>query len=203
MSSTGSTILVVDDDVGFCAYVASILEDAGLTSRRALTGQAAIEAARAELPALVLLDVNLPTLSGYEVCRALRQEWGDELPIILVSGVAVDSFDRVAGLLLGGDDYLVKPFAPDELLARASRLIDRSPRATNGKRLTPREFEVLGLLADGLGPTAIGRRLLVSPRTVGTHVEHIYRKLGVHTRAEAVVHAYRHGLVSSPLAVPT
>jgi two-component system nitrate/nitrite response regulator NarL len=105
----------------------------------------------------------------------------------------------VAGLLLGADDYVVKPFAPDELLVRARGLLRRAGErkvAANGYELTRRELEVLGLLADGLGQREIAHRLVISPKTVGTHVERILSKLGVHTRAHAVAMAFRHGLLS-------
>ena len=200
----GRPVLVVDDDEGFCTLATCLLESAGYSVRRALTGQEALESAHSERPALVLLDVHLPDLSGYEVCRSLRKELGDDLPIMFVSGERTESFDRVAGLIIGADDYLVKPFAPDELLARVRRLIEQSLRAAStadsqasrgGVGLTRRELEVLGLLAEGLGPAEVGRRLDISRKTVGTHIEHIYRKLDVHTRAEAVARAYQQGLV--------
>src|SRR6266849_1295009 len=82
------------------------------------SGNDVIDAARLELPRLVILEVTLPALSGYEVCHQLREEFGEGLPIILVSGERTEPFDRVAGILIGADHYIVKPFAPDELLAR-------------------------------------------------------------------------------------
>ena len=102
--------------------------------------------------------------------------------------------DRIAGLLIGADDYLVKPIAPDELLIRIRALVGRAPAAArNG--LTPREQEVLTLLADGLSQAAIAGVLVIAPKTVATHIERILEKLGVHSRAEAVAAAYRHALV--------
>ena len=73
----------------------------------------------------MILDVRLPDLSGYEVCRELRDRLGASVPVMFVSGERIESFDRVAGLLVGGDDYLVKPFELDELVARARRLVER------------------------------------------------------------------------------
>jgi DNA-binding NarL/FixJ family response regulator len=136
--------------------------------------------------------------SGYEVCRALRRSFGPELPIVFLSGVRTESYDRVAGLLVGADDYLVKPYAGDELLVRVRRLLPRSSGPTNGgKTLTKREEEVLGLLAEGLAQDAIANRLSISTKTVGTHIEHILSKLGVHSRAQAVALAYRDELVAA------
>jgi DNA-binding NarL/FixJ family response regulator len=151
---------------------------------------------RRERPALVILDIQLPGLSGYEVCRRVRDE-ESALPILFISGERTDELDRVAGLLLGGDDYLVKPFSADELLARVRSLLRRSNNGHSVK-LTNRELTVMRLLAEGLGHIEIGRRLVISPKTVGTHVEHIYEKLGVHNRAEALVAAYRERVLAPP-----
>ena len=123
------SILIVDDDAAFRALVGVLLSRAGFaTTVEAVTGEEALAAVRAERPALVLLDVFLPGINGYEVCRTLRDEFGDDLPIIFVSGERVEPSDRAVGLLVGGDDYLVKPVDPDEFLARVRRAIDRSRR---------------------------------------------------------------------------
>jgi DNA-binding NarL/FixJ family response regulator len=147
-------ILVVDDDPRCRALVAE------------------------EAPALVVLDVNLPSVSGYEVCRRLRDRNGTGLPIVFLSGERVESFDRVAGLLIGADDYVVKPFAPDELVARVQRLLGRlhAPAQPRGlSHLTKRELEVLGLLAEGKSQPELADSLVISQKTVGTHIEHISR----------------------------
>jgi DNA-binding NarL/FixJ family response regulator len=145
---------------------------------------------------VVLLDVGLPRLSGYEVCRRLRATKDGTLGIMFVSGSRVDPLDRVAGLSLGADDYLVKPFDPDELLARVRALVRRR---RGGSRvvaeLTPRELQVLRSLAEGRSQGEIAAALVISPKTVGTHVENILRKLDVHSRAQAVAVAYRSGIL--------
>ena len=147
-------------------------------------------------PAAAILDVNLPGMSGYQVCDALRRTYGADLPILIVSGERTESFDRVAGLLLGADDYLSKPFEPGELLVRIAALVDRRAAPPARKRhLTQREREVLALLAEGLGQDDIATRLVISKKTVGTHIEHILGKLGVRNRAQAVAAAYRESLV--------
>ena len=101
----------------------------------------------------------------------------------------------MAGLLVGADDYLVKPVARDEIVARVRRQLARAPDSAARPRLTEREDEVLRLLAAGLAPAQIASELSISPKTVATHVEHIYAKLGVHTRAQAVARAFRLALV--------
>ena len=192
-------ILIVEDDAGVRGLLTELLEGAGYATRCAQTGEEGLALARAERPALAILDVSLSGLSGYEVCRALRDDLGERLAIMFVSGARTESFDRVAGLLVGADDYLSKPFAPDELLARVRALLRRSAAPAAAESLTRREREVLGLLAAGLERSEIARQLVISPKTVGTHVEHILGKLGVHTQAQAVARAYREGLVETPV----
>src|SRR5207248_4867867 len=150
-------------------------------------GEEALAFAELERPDAALLDVNLPGICGYEICAALRRRYRDELAIVFVSGERVESFDRVAGLLVGADDYIVKPFAPDELLARLRAALRRlEPNAGVAPLLTPREREVLTLLAEGLEQNEIAERLVISPKTVGSHIERILGKLGVRSRAQAV-----------------
>jgi DNA-binding NarL/FixJ family response regulator len=195
----GNTVLIVDDDPVIRSAIATILADAGYATSEADSGAEALRAARSEAPALVLLDVNLPGMCGYEVCRLLRDEFGDQFPIVFVSGARTESFDHVAGLLLGANDYISKPFREDELLARVQSLLLRrravAARAL-AQRLTARELQVLRLLSTGLGPDDIARLMVISPKTVGAHVEHIYMKLGVQTRAQAVAVAYRGELLN-------
>lgn len=195
------SVLVGEDDDGLRALIVHAFEREGFATAAAADGTAALEAARVQRPLLAVLDVNLPGASGYEVCRLLREAYGLELPIILISGERTESFDRVAGLLIGADDYLVKPFAPEELLARVRGLLRRAGSDGHRKRplgLTARELEILHLLADGRRQGEIAVDLVISPRTVSTHIERILGKLGVNSRAQAVAYAYREGLVRSP-----
>jgi DNA-binding response OmpR family regulator len=189
-------ILVVDDDERVCELLRGLLGGEGARVLCLRTGEAALRAAGRERPSLVVLEVKLPGISGYEVCRALRDRYGAGLPIVFVSGDRTQPHDRVAGLLLGADDYLAKPFAPDELLVRTRALLRRERRA--GAALTARELEVLSLLAAGVRPDQIAAALVISPKTVRTHIERILGKLDVHSRAEAVALAYRERLVPLP-----
>lgn len=209
-AAVGELVLVVDNDPLFRTFVRELLERAGFDVVEADDGEAALEVASRRKPDLVLLDVCLPRASGYEVCRELRDRFGDALGIIFVSGKRIESLDRISGLLLGADDYVVKPFEPDELLARARtvlRRISRPSESSNGNghavsngsgdsELTPRELEVLQLLAEGLTQTQIARQLVISPRTVGTHIQNLLGKLGVHSRAQAVALAHRMDFVA-------
>jgi DNA-binding NarL/FixJ family response regulator len=111
----------------------------------------------------------------------------------------METYDRVAGLLLGGDDYVIKPFEPEELIARVRRAITRTAQSeqtlsSEKFRLTPREEEILRLFADGLGPQAISDRLQISAKTVSSHTQRLLPKLRVHRGTEAVALAYREGL---------
>jgi DNA-binding NarL/FixJ family response regulator len=146
----------------------------------------------------VLLDVQLPGLNGYEVCRELRHRYGDSIAIVFISGERTEALDRAAGLLLGADDYVIKPVDPGELIARVRRLVgwQRSNGAAAGSNvklgsLTQREHEVLDLLAEGLRQDEIASRLVISPKTVATHIQRILGKLEVRSRAQAVAIALR------------
>jgi len=194
-------ILIVDDDASSRELVRCLLEGSGYSTVEADTGEAALVKAGEHMPSLVLLDVHLPGVSGYEVCRQLRELFGQKLPIVFVSGDRTEAHDRVAGLMIGADDYVVKPFNAEELVARVRRLLMRADEPANGgppdssAGLTEREQEVLQLLAEGLTQNAIAAELFISPKTVATHIQRILGKLGVHSRAAAVSRAYRLGLV--------
>jgi len=175
-----------------------VLRRVGYTTYEAETGEEALAAAKRERPALVILEVSLPGVSGYEVCRELKDEFGEALPIVFISGTRTEPADRVAGLLVGGDDYVTKPFDPNELLARVRRRLG-SPRADGptARKLTRRELDVISLLVEGLTQAEIAEKLFVSPKTVGKHIEHILAKLGVHSRAQAVALAVRDELIEN------
>ena len=186
-------VLVVDDDPVICDLVAMTLGEHGYAVRRASDGREMLYFIGRELADVVILDVHLPDISGYALCRRLRDDYGDGVGIILISGQRKESMDRVAGLLLGADDYMVKPFILEELVARVQRLARRArplPR-TVVAGLTKRELEILRLLACGLDHTDIARDLVITPKTVEKHIEHILLKLGVHSRAQAIALAFQ------------
>jgi DNA-binding NarL/FixJ family response regulator len=201
VTAAAPTVLVVDDDSGFRDLSRTLLERAGLRVETAAGAREALAAYDEVAIDLVLLDIRMPETSGYELYRELRER-DDELPIIFVSGDRVEPYDRVVGLMLGADDYLVKPFDPEELVARVRRSLIRrtrdSARTKNGDllaELTRREREVLSLLAAGRSARQIARQLVISPRTVGTHIQNVLSKLGVHSRAQAVALAHGAELV--------
>jgi two-component system nitrate/nitrite response regulator NarL len=151
-------------------------------------------------PLLALVEVNLPEVSGYEVCHELFDKYGDDVAVIFLSADRTEPYDRVAGLLLGATDYIVKPFDSDELLARVRSALRRSEQGGRygtgevGAHLTAREREVLNLLAGGFNQGEIASKLFISPKTVGTHIQRVLTKLGVHSRAQAVAVAHEQGL---------
>jgi DNA-binding response OmpR family regulator len=196
-------VLVVDDDPVICDLVAATLTEHGYPTRRASDAREALYLVEREIPDVVVLDVHLPDISGYQVCRRLRDDHGDSVGIILISGERKESMDRAAGLLLGADDYIVKPFVLDELLARVQRLARRSrPIArTVVAGLTRRELEILRLLACGMDHVDIARDLVITAKTVEKHIEHILLKLGVHSRAQAVALALQQEPMQQPAMV--
>ena len=116
-------VLVVDDDPHIRQLLVFALEKAGLVAREATDGEAALDAVAQQRPDLVVLDINMPRMDGLEVCRRLRAQ-GD-LPILFLSS-RDDEIDRVLGIELGGDDYVVKPFSPREVVARIQAILRRT-----------------------------------------------------------------------------
>jgi DNA-binding response OmpR family regulator len=199
MARAGSVVIADGDERSSRTLVAA-LERAGYSTVVVRTGGDALELARGDDVGLLLLEVTLPDMTGYEVCRALREE-GDELPIFFLSGTRTESVDRVAGLLLGGDDYIVKPFDPNELVARVHRHVTRHAAPVRRQArdaapvLTRREEEILALLTRGHTQKEIAQALSISPKTVATHIQNLLGKVDVHSRAELVARAYLLGLV--------
>jgi DNA-binding response OmpR family regulator len=131
-----ATILVVDDTPGSIGVVQATLERAGYRVAIATSGEKALQRATLVMPDLILLDVLMPGLDGYETCRRLKaQEATRDIPVVFLSGLT-ETFDKIKGFGLGAVDYLIKPIASEELLARVrthvtiSRL-ERALRAAN------------------------------------------------------------------------
>jgi two-component system, OmpR family, response regulator RegX3 len=120
-------VTVIEDEASISDPLRSALEREGYAVRVEATGNGGLEAVRAKEPDIVLLDLNLPDLDGRDVCRAIRQT--SEVPIIMLTARGLET-DRVVGLELGADDYLVKPFSMAELIARIRAVLRRTgPRA--------------------------------------------------------------------------
>lgn len=118
-------ILIVDDEPEAVELVEFNLKQAGFDVSSAADGDEALRKARAQLPALVVLDVMLPEVDGLEVCKVLRRDPATaNIPIIMLTAKAAE-IDRVLGLELGADDYVTKPFSPRELVLRIRKVLDR------------------------------------------------------------------------------
>jgi two-component system response regulator ResD len=150
------SVLVVDDEPTIAEVVSRYLERAGYHARIASDGAAAIEAATAQRPDLVVLDLMLPRIDGLEVMRRLRDLDPERIAVILLTAKGEES-DRVIGLRLGADDYVVKPFSPAELVARVDAVLRRVDT-------TPAQTPPIEL--DGLTIDPAGRRVLVAGEQV-------------------------------------
>ncbi|MFN8566841.1 MAG: response regulator transcription factor [Kouleothrix sp.] len=115
-------ILIVDDDWMLVKLTAFLIEDAGYRVTKVFDGRSAMQAITHDMPDLILLDIRLPALSGFDLCREIRHV--SNIPIIFVSA-SNELADRVKALEIGGDDYIVKPFEPAELLARIEAVLRR------------------------------------------------------------------------------
>ncbi len=209
-------VVVVDDHPIVRAGMRALLNDAdGITVvAEGTSGEDALRLTALHQPDVLILDVNLPDMNGTEVARRLRER--DSTAAILILTVYNDR-QTVFGLLeSGATGYVLKDEALETLIqavraaARgeswlspsiARQVVRRAVGEADGEpkpllpSLTPREREVLGLLARGLDNTAIAHRLGITKRTVQNHVSNIYGKLGVSSRTEAALLAIRHGLV--------
>jgi two-component system OmpR family response regulator len=179
MTITGKRILVVEDDTAIARLLRDNLQFDGFTVEWAQTGRAALATAKRFAPDLVLLDLMLPGIDGFDVCRSFSQG-ADRTPVIILTARGRQE-DRVRGLTLGADDYVVKPFALEELLARVHAVLRRTKprldeitigettvdfrklRAFTRSReivMTDREFEVLRHLAERAGSVVTREELL-------------------------------------------
>ena len=116
-------ILIAEDDANMSALLATYLERDGFSVASCADGREALRLARADAPSLVVLDIMLPGLDGWEVCRQLRRD--SAVPIIMLTA-RIDEADRIAGLRLGADDYVLKPFSPGEMVERVKAVLRRT-----------------------------------------------------------------------------
>ena len=203
----GKKILVVDDEERIVDIIKAYLEKDGFTVITAYDGRSALDLARGQSPDLILLDLMLPEVSGWDVCRELRKE--SDVPIIMLTA-RDDITDKIIGLELGADDYVTKPFDPKEVLSRARavlRRIDKKPvsdailnvgdiivdmnkrlvlRGDQPVELTPVEFDLLRVMAESPGRVYSRMQLLDKvqgdayegyDRTVDSHIKNLRKKL--------------------------
>ncbi len=137
------TILVVDDDPHIREIITYALEQAGMAPVEAMNGQKALDIVHQEKPALIILDINMPEVDGFQFCKELRKT--SEVPILFLSS-RDEEIDRVVGLEIGGDDYVSKPFSPRELIARVNAILKRGQSAQTTVPEDPIQFLRHGLL---------------------------------------------------------
>lgn len=209
------SVVIVDDHPVVCAGMRAALESVpGIAVlAEGATGEDALCLVAQHRPDVLVLDLNLPGMSGVEVARQLRAE--QTRTAILVLTVHGDRTTVLGLLQEGANGYVLKDEAL-EMLAHAVRAVARGqtwlspsiagqvvrytvgPARDETSPLTPREQEILCLLARGLDNAAIAERLVVAKRTVQNHVSNIYAKLGLGSRTEAALYAIRCGLVPPP-----
>jgi two-component system alkaline phosphatase synthesis response regulator PhoP len=132
MNAVASRVLIVEDDPDIAQLVAHYLEKAGFTTHRVANGRDALDAIAARPPDVMVLDLMLPHVDGLEVCRRVRaNEKTAAIPIVMLTARA-DESERIVGLEIGADDYLAKPFSPNELVARVRALLRRVHRSATG-----------------------------------------------------------------------
>jgi two-component system phosphate regulon response regulator PhoB len=152
VSAAGIRVLVVDDEPDISALVAYHLAKAGYRVATAATGAEAVEAAAGQGPALVVLDLMLPDMSGFDVLERLRAAEGTREVAVLMLTARRDEADRIRGLALGADDYLTKPFSPTELVLRVGAILRRvhaaHPASRDASRNVPDVLEVGPLRID-------------------------------------------------------
>lgn len=151
MNNNPKTVLIVDDEVNICELIRLYVEKEGYRAVIATDGQQAMEKFKSSAPDMVLLDIMLPVKDGWQVCREIRAI--NNTPIIMLTAKG-ETFDKVLGLELGADDYIVKPFEPKELIARMKAVLRRAANQSaeeenqdgelrfNGLRINPSTYEI-------------------------------------------------------------
>lgn len=207
-------VLLIDDHALFRLGLKGLLERSGIQVAAANTGEDGLRLAKENEPDVILLDMRMPNMDGLEVLKALRDQ-GIEAPITMLT-TSTDENDLVRTLRNGAQGYLLKDMDPTDLVAALQKIRDGetvvAPQLTGAlaralqdkpveepsksplSELTPREFEILGHLAEGQSNKAIARDLGISDGTVKLHVKAILRKLDIRSRVEAAVIAVEHGL---------
>ncbi len=201
MNNPKKTILIVDDEPQIIKVLNAYLEREGFTVLMALDGLQAIRHFDQEKPDFIILDLNLPGMDGLEVCREIRK--GSDVPILMLTA-RVEEMDKLIGLELGADDYVVKPFSPREVVARIKTILKRTSASTSSNEviksgkliidldqhtvhladkpidLTPTEFDILVTLARS--PKRVFSRLQIMEQAQGDAFEGYERTIDAHIK---------------------
>ena len=211
-------VLIIDDHALFRVGLQGLLEQRDIEVAGAVSsGEEGIRLAEEINPDIILLDLRMPDMGGLEVLQKLRES-KSSIPVVMLT-TSNEEADLIKSLRSGAQGYLLKDMEPDELVSAlrdiengknvvAQDLTDALARMVQGEtnvdddngpfsELTPREMEILCLLADGQSNKLIARNLGISDGTVKLHVKAILRKLGIHSRVEAAVIAVEQGLRKS------
>jgi DNA-binding response OmpR family regulator len=194
-------VLVVDDEPQIVKVVKAYLEKAGFQVATAVNGPAALAAFEREKPDFMILDLNLPGMDGLDVCRTVRRQ--SDIPILMLTA-RVEEMDKLIGLEIGADDYVIKPFSPREVVARVRTILRRSSAAPAQKEiiqsgdleinledhtvkiagrtveLTPTEFDILVVLARQ--PKRVFSRLQIMEQAQGSAFEGYERTIDAHIK---------------------
>jgi DNA-binding NarL/FixJ family response regulator len=195
-------LLLVDDDPNLILLVKDYLEFRGYEVVTAENGREALEILALELPDMIICDIMMPEMDGYGFVEELRkQNQASWIPVLFLSAKG-QSQDRIKGLNLGADVYMVKPFEPEELVAQVESSLKQSGRLIQhgdtgnlnlndtmiqvnpSVELTPTEVKVVQLVAKGLANKDIAQQMSLSQRTVESHVSNMLGKTGLNNRTE-------------------
>ncbi len=219
-TSIGTRVLIIDDDEKLTALLTEYLAQFGFMVQAVADPESGLRALKREPPELVILDVMLPDMDGFTVCRKLRET--SRVPIIMLTARG-DVMDRIVGLELGADDYLPKPFEPRELVARAQAVLRRGAPVEGEERvrvgaldlnwtthsarlegsllpLTSAEFELLGLLVRNRGRVLSRERIMdetrgidweAYDRSIDVLVSRLRQKLGDDAKRPAFIRTVR------------
>lgn len=199
--TTPNLIYIVDDDQGVRLSLAMLLRAHGFDTHAFGGATDFFESFTALQPAPVLLDLHMPTMDGIDFLMALRERTQLGWPVVMMSGNG-DVPSAVMAMKLGTVDFIEKPIQPDTLLsvisaafarqsAMAGKPTEQADENEVRERLSPREFDVLQMIAHGMATKSIAAHLGISPRTVEMHRAHIVRRLQVRSMSEAVALAAR------------
>ena len=194
-------LLLIDDDPNLILLVRDYLELRGYQVFTAENGLEALDILEQDIPDMIICDVMMPKMDGYTFVGQIRNNPRTDSILVMFLSAKGQSQDRIKGLNMGGDVYMVKPFEPEELVAQVEsslKQVKRLRESSNSKRLdidqhirvpkdvtlTPRELKVVNLVAQGMGNREIATRLKVSQRTIESHVSNMLNKTQLSNRTE-------------------
>lgn len=195
----GHTILLVDDDQQYTNFIKSSFIKRNFSVVHLKSGRQALAAIRKYHPDLIILEIKVPEINGFDLCKIIRKkEKYNRTPIIFLSNINSNRA-MMTGFELGADDYLTKPINKEELIARILVLLRRSKEVdyhTNHKEsLSFQETRILQLMEKGYSNKEIAQKLSLTEGTIKVYNHVIYQKLQVKNRTQAIVRAMKEGII--------